>query len=62
MKESLKYSLLVNIADAAEDPAILIILIHNFDINIHKEIRILTSKGRYSVNVIVSNLTPDEKQ
>ena len=62
VKESLKYSLLVNIADAAEDPAILIILIHHFDINIHKEIRILTSKRRYSVNVIVSNLTPDEKQ
>ena len=61
VKESLKYSLLVNIAHAAEDPAILFILIHHFDINIHKEIRILTSKGHYSVNVIVSNLTPDEK-
>ena len=38
-----------------------VFLIHHFDINIHKEIRILTSKGHYSVNEIVNNLTPDEK-
>ena len=61
VKESLQYSLLGNVGVAAEDADILIILIHHFDINIHKEIRILTSKGNYSVNEIVNNLTPDEK-
>ena len=38
-----------------------VFLIHHCDINIHKEFRILTSKGYYSVNEIVNNLTPDEK-
>ena len=62
VKESLPYSLLGNVGVVAEDADILIILIHHFDdINIHKEIRILTSKGHYSVNEIVNNLTPDEK-
>ena len=46
---------------AAEDADIPIILIHHFGISIHKEIRILTSKGHYSVNEIVNYLTPDEK-
>ena len=50
VKESLQYSLLGNVGVVAEDADILIILIHHFDINIHKEIRILTSKGYYSVN------------
>ena len=40
---------------------ILIILIHHFDIYIQEEIRILTSKGHYSVNEIINNSTPDEK-
>ena len=53
--------LLGNVVVAAEDADILIILIHHFDINIHKEIRTLTSKDNYSVNEIVNNLTPDEK-
>ena len=61
VKESLQYSLLGNVGVFAEDADILIILIHHFDINIHKEIRILTSKGHYSVIEIVNNLTPDEK-
>ena len=61
VKESLQYSLLGNVGVVAEDADILIILIHYFDINIHKEIGILTSKGHYSVNEIVNNLTPDEK-
>ena len=61
MKEGLQYSLLGNVGVVAEDADILIILIHHFDINIHKEIRILTSKGYYSVNELVNNLTPDEK-
>ena len=43
IKESLQYSLLGNVGVVAEDADILIILIHHFDINIHKEIRILTS-------------------
>ena len=60
-KESLQYSLLGNVGVVAEDADILIILIHHFDINIHKEIRILTSKGHCSVNEIVNNLTPDKK-
>ena len=53
--------MLGNVGVAAEDADILIILIHHFDINIHKEIRTLTSKGHYSVHEIVNNLTPDEK-
>ena len=61
VKESLQYSLLSNVGVVAENVDILIIMIHHFDINIHKEIRILTSKGHYSVNEIVNNLTPDEK-
>ena len=61
VKESLQYSLLGNVGVVAEDADILIILIHHFDINIHKEIRILISKGHYSFNEIVNNLTPDEK-
>ena len=61
VKESLQYSLLGNVGVVAEDADILIILIHDFDINIDKEIRILASKGHYSVNEIVNNLTPDEK-
>ena len=62
VKESLQYSLLGNVGVVAEDADILIILIHHFDdINIHKEIRILTSEGHYSGNEIVNNLTPDEK-
>ena len=61
LKESLQYSLLGNVGVVAEDVDILIIMIHHFDINIHKEIRILTSKEYYSVNEIVNNLTPDEK-
>ena len=61
VKENLQYSLLGNVGVAAEDADILIILIHDFDINIHKEIRILTSEGHYSVNKIVNNLTPDDK-
>ena len=61
VKESLQYSFLRNVGVVAEDADILIILIHHFDINIHKEIRILTSKGHYSVNEIVNNLTSDEK-
>ena len=61
VKESLQYSLLGNVGVVAEDADVLIILIHYFDINIHKEIGILTSKGHYSVNEIVNNLTPDEK-
>ena len=40
MKESFQYSLLSNAGVVAEDADILIILIHHFDINIHKEIRI----------------------
>ena len=60
-KESLEYSLLSNVGVAAEDESILIILIHHFDTIIQKEITILTSKGHYSVNEIVNNLTPDEK-
>ena len=61
MKESLQYSLLSNAGVVAEDADILIILIHHFDINIHKEIRIWNSKEHYSVNEIVNNLIPDEK-
>ena len=61
VKEGLQYSLLGNVGVVAEDADILIILIHHFDINIHKEIRILTSKGYYNVNELVNNLTPDEK-
>ena len=61
VKESLQYSLLGNVGVVAEDADILIILIHHLDINIHKEIRILASKGHYRVNEIVNNLTPDEK-
>ena len=61
VKESLQYSLLGNVGVVAEDVDILIILIHHFDINIHKEITILTSKRYYSVNEIVNNLTSDEK-
>ena len=61
VKESLQYSLLGNVGGVAEDADILIILIYDFDINIHKEIRILTPQGHYSVNEIVNNLTPDEK-
>ena len=57
MKESLQYSLLGNVGIVAEDADILIILIHHFDINIHKEIRTLTSKG-HSVNETVNKLTP----
>ena len=53
--------MLGNVGVVAEDADILIILIHHFDINIHKEIRILTSKGHCSVNEIVKDLTPDEK-
>ena len=61
MKESLQYSWLGNIGVAAKNADIVIVLIHHFDINIHKEIRILTFKGYYSVNEIVNNLTPDKK-
>ena len=61
VKESLQYSLLGNSGVVAQDADVLIILIYHFDINIHKEIRILTSKGHYSVNEIVKTLTPDEK-
>ena len=61
VKESLQYSLLVNVGIAAEDVDILFILLHHFDINIHKEIRVLTSKGHCGLNEIVNNLTPDEK-
>ena len=62
VKESLQYSLLGNVGVVPEEADILIILIHHFDdINIHKEIRILTSEGHYSGNEIVNNLTPDEK-
>ena len=61
VKESLQYSLLGNVGVVAEDADILIIMIHHFGINMHKEIRILTPKGYYSVNEIVNNLTPDEK-
>ena len=61
VKESLQYSLLGNVGVVAEDADILIILIYHFDINIHKEIRMLSPKGHYSVNGIVNNLTPDEK-
>ena len=61
MKESLQYSWLGNIGVAAENADILIVLIYHFDINIHKEIRILTFKGHYCVNEIVNNLTPDKK-
>ena len=50
-----------NVGVVAEDADILIILIHHFDINIHKGIGMLTSKGHYSINEIVNNLTPDEK-
>ena len=53
VKESLQYSLLGNSGVVAQDADVLIILIYHFDINIHKEIRILTSKGHYSVNEIV---------
>ena len=42
VKERLQYSLLGNVGVVVEDADILIILIHHFDINIHKEIRILT--------------------
>ena len=61
VKESLQYSLLGNNGVVTEDADIFIILIHHFDINIHKEIRILTSKGHYGVNEIANNLTLDEK-
>ena len=61
VKESLQYSLLGNVGVVAEDADILIIMTRHFDINRHKKIRILTSKGHYSVNEIVNNLTPDEK-
>ena len=61
VKESLQYSLLGNVGVVTEDADILIILIHHLDINMHKEIRILTSEGHYSVNEIVNNLTHDEK-
>ena len=61
VKESLQYSLLGNVGIVGEEADILIILIHHFGINIHKEIRVLTSKGHYSVNEIVNNLTSDEK-
>ena len=61
MKESLQYSWLGNIGFAAKNAGIVIVLIHHFDNNIHKEIRILTFKGHYSVNEIVNNLTPDKK-
>ena len=61
VKESLQYSLLVNVGIAAEDADILFILLHHFDINIHKEIWVLTSKGHCGLNEIVNNLTPDEK-
>ena len=49
VKESLQYFLLGDVGFVAEDADILIILMHHFDINIHKEIRIITSKGNYSV-------------
>ena len=61
MNESLQHSLLGNVGVVAEDADIPIILTHHFDISIHKEIRIVTSKGHYSVNEIVNNLTPNEK-
>ena len=61
VKENLQYLLVDNVAVVAEDADILIILIHHFDINIHKEIRILTSKGHCGLNEIVNNLIPDEK-
>ena len=61
LQERLRYSLLGNVGVVAEDADILIILIYIFDSNIHKEIRILTSKGHYSVIEIASNLTTDEK-
>ena len=61
VKESLQYSLLGNVGVVAEDLDILIIHIHHFYINIHKEIRILSSKGNYSLNEIVNNLTPNEE-
>ena len=55
------YSLLGTVGVVAEDADILIILIYICDINIHKEIRIVTSKGHYSVIEIANNLTTDEK-
>ena len=45
VKESLQYSMLGKVGVVAEDANILIILIYHFKIKIHKEIRILTSKG-----------------
>ena len=56
VKESFQYSLPGNVGVVAEDADIFIILIYHFDINIHKEIRILASKGHYSVNKILNNL------
>ena len=60
VKESLQYSFLGNVGVVAEDADILVILIHHFDINIHKDITILASKG-HDVNEIVNNLASDEK-
>ena len=50
VRENLQYSLLGNVGAVAEDADNLIIPNHHFDINIHKEIRILTFKGHYSVD------------
>ena len=57
VKESLQYSLLRNVGVVAEDADILIILIHHFYINIHKDITLLTSKG-HSANEMVNKLIP----
>ena len=61
LQERPQYSLLGNVGVVAEYGVILIILTYIFDINIRKEIRILTSKGHYSVIEIANNLTTDEK-
>ena len=57
----LRYSLLGNVGVVAEDVDILVILIHHFDVDIYKELKMLTSKGHYSVNEIVNNSNPDVK-
>ena len=53
--------MLGNVGVVAEDVDILVILIHHFDVDIYKELKMLTSKGHYSVNEIVNNLNPDGK-
>ena len=51
--------MLGNVGVVAEDADI--ILVRHIDINIHKGIRILISKGHYSANEIVNNFTTAEK-